>query len=113
MVDASGYAGTQMIPSANALLSLLTLKLLDKERLSHIKRKSDTFAAVRSDPLLHGFLAKADGQVSTMAVLRFEAHDVRRIITDRAEEGCFIRDDSSSWQQHSEADRESACDRMA
>ena len=36
MVDASGYAGTQMIPPANALLSLLTLKLLDKERLSHI-----------------------------------------------------------------------------
>jgi|GEM_PF-2112394 len=36
MVDAAGYAGTQMIPPANALLSLLTLKLLDKERLSHI-----------------------------------------------------------------------------
>ena len=36
MAAAAGYPGTQMIPPANALLSLLTLKLLDKERLSHI-----------------------------------------------------------------------------
>lgn len=36
IVTAAGYPGTQMIPPANALLSLLTLKLLDKERLSHI-----------------------------------------------------------------------------
>ena len=36
IVTAAGYPGTQMIPAANALLSLLTLKLLDKERLSHI-----------------------------------------------------------------------------
>jgi hypothetical protein len=32
----AGYPGTTMVPSLNALLSLLTLKLLDKERLSHI-----------------------------------------------------------------------------
>ncbi len=36
IVTASDYPGTQMIPAVNALLSLLTLKLLDKERLSHI-----------------------------------------------------------------------------
>lgn len=32
----AGYPGTQMVPARCALLSLLTLKLLDKERLSHI-----------------------------------------------------------------------------
>jgi hypothetical protein len=32
----AGYAGSQMIPADAALLSLLTLKLLDKERRSHI-----------------------------------------------------------------------------
>jgi hypothetical protein len=36
IVESSGYAGSKMIPAANALMSLLTLKLLDKERLSHI-----------------------------------------------------------------------------
>ena len=36
LVAAADYPGSQMIPAANALLSLLTLKLLDKERLSHI-----------------------------------------------------------------------------
>jgi len=36
LVDKAGYPGTKMIPATNALLSLLTLKLLDKERLSHI-----------------------------------------------------------------------------
>ncbi|MDA1015107.1 MAG: hypothetical protein O3A00_11730 [Planctomycetota bacterium] len=36
LVSKAGYPGTQMVPAANALMSLLTLKLLDKERLSHI-----------------------------------------------------------------------------
>jgi len=36
LVRQADYPGSQMIPAANALLSLLTLKLLDKERLSHI-----------------------------------------------------------------------------
>jgi len=36
LVSKASYPGTQMIPAANALMSLLTLKLLDKERLSHI-----------------------------------------------------------------------------
>ncbi len=36
LVTAAGYPGSQMIPATNALLSLLVLKLLDKERLSHI-----------------------------------------------------------------------------
>lgn len=36
LVDRADYPSSQMVPSANALLSLLTLKLLDKERLSHI-----------------------------------------------------------------------------
>ena len=30
------YPGSKMVPAANALLSLLTLKLIDKQRLSHI-----------------------------------------------------------------------------
>ena len=36
LVTKAGYPGSQMVPAANALMSLLTLKLLDKERLSHI-----------------------------------------------------------------------------
>lgn len=36
LVTKAGYPGSQMVPAANALLSLLTLKLIDKERLSHI-----------------------------------------------------------------------------
>ena len=36
LVQKAAYPGSQMVPAANALLSLLTLKLLDKERLSHI-----------------------------------------------------------------------------
>lgn len=36
LVQKADYPGSQMVPAANALLSLLTLKLLDKERLSHI-----------------------------------------------------------------------------
>ena len=36
LVAKADYPGSQMLPAANALLSLLTLKLLDKERLSHI-----------------------------------------------------------------------------
>ncbi len=36
LVQQAGYPGSNMIPAANALLSLLTLKLLDKERRSHI-----------------------------------------------------------------------------
>lgn len=37
LVDGAGYPGTKMVPAANALMSLLLLKLLDKERLSHIE----------------------------------------------------------------------------
>jgi hypothetical protein len=36
LVDQAGYPGTKMVPAPQALLSLLTLKLLDKERRSHI-----------------------------------------------------------------------------
>lgn len=36
LVQAAGYPGSNMVPADAALLSLLTLKLLDKERLSHI-----------------------------------------------------------------------------
>ena len=36
LVSAAGYHGTEMIPAVSALLSLLALKLLDKERRSHI-----------------------------------------------------------------------------
>jgi hypothetical protein len=36
LVERSGYPGSQMVPAISALLSLLTLKLLDKERRSHI-----------------------------------------------------------------------------
>ena len=36
LVAEAGYPGSKMIPAASALLSLLTLKLLDKERRSHI-----------------------------------------------------------------------------
>lgn len=36
LVDQADYPGSKMVPATSALLSLLTLKLLDKERLSHI-----------------------------------------------------------------------------
>jgi len=36
LVTKADYPGSKMVPAANALISLLTLKLLDKERLSHI-----------------------------------------------------------------------------
>ena len=36
LVSHAGYPGTEMIPATSALLSLLSLKLLDKERRSHI-----------------------------------------------------------------------------
>jgi hypothetical protein len=36
IVQHAGYPGSQMVPAVAALLSLLTLKLLDKERHSHI-----------------------------------------------------------------------------
>jgi len=36
LVAQAGYPGSQMVPASAALLSLLTLKLLDKERRSHI-----------------------------------------------------------------------------
>lgn len=36
LVEQADYPGTKMVPASSALLSLLALKLLDKERLSHI-----------------------------------------------------------------------------
>src|SRR5262249_36491535 len=36
LVQKAGYVGSKMVPADAALLSLLTLKLLDKERRSHI-----------------------------------------------------------------------------
>jgi hypothetical protein len=36
IVNGAGYPGSEMVPAVSALLSLLTLKLLDKERKSHI-----------------------------------------------------------------------------
>jgi hypothetical protein len=36
LVTDAGYPGSEMIPAASALLALLSLKLLDKERKSHI-----------------------------------------------------------------------------
>ena len=36
LVSQAGYPGSEMVPAAAALLSLLALKLLDKERRSHI-----------------------------------------------------------------------------
>jgi len=36
LVRQAGYPGTKMVPADAALLSLLALKLLRKERLSHI-----------------------------------------------------------------------------
>jgi hypothetical protein len=36
IVGTAGYPGSEMVPATSALLTLLTLKLLDKERHSHI-----------------------------------------------------------------------------
>ena len=36
LVTAAGYPGSEMVPATSALLALLALKLLDKERRSHI-----------------------------------------------------------------------------
>jgi hypothetical protein len=45
LVTKADYPGSQMVPAVNALMSLLTLKLLDKERLSHV----DDFNCDRSE----------------------------------------------------------------
>ena len=37
LAQEAGYPSSQMIPAVSALLSLLLLKLLDKERRSHVK----------------------------------------------------------------------------
>ncbi|MEK6233845.1 MAG: hypothetical protein N2C14_03950 [Planctomycetales bacterium] len=36
LIQAAGYPGSERVPATQSLLSLLTLKLLDKERLSHV-----------------------------------------------------------------------------
>src|SRR5262249_59341400 len=36
LVSQAGYPGSRMVPAVSAVLSLLALKLLDKERRSHI-----------------------------------------------------------------------------
>lgn len=36
LVNDAGYPGAKMVPAANALMSLFTLKQLDEDRLSHI-----------------------------------------------------------------------------
>ncbi len=36
LVSQAGYPGSPMVPAVSALLSLLALKLLDKERRSHV-----------------------------------------------------------------------------
>ena len=36
LVEQAGYPGSGMVPATSALLSLLALKLIDKERRSHI-----------------------------------------------------------------------------
>lgn len=36
LIGLAGYPGSRMVPAVSALLSLLALKLLDKERRSHI-----------------------------------------------------------------------------
>ena len=36
LAERAGYPGSAMIPAPGALLSLLVLKLLDKERRSHV-----------------------------------------------------------------------------
>ena len=46
LVAQADYPGSRMVPATSALLSLLALKLLDKERRSHI---SDFRAQCRAD----------------------------------------------------------------
>jgi hypothetical protein len=36
LISDAGYPGSEMVPALSAMLSLLALKLLDKERRSHI-----------------------------------------------------------------------------
>jgi hypothetical protein len=36
LIAEAGYPGSEMVPALSAMLSLLALKLLDKERRSHI-----------------------------------------------------------------------------
>ena len=50
LVEKAGYPGTKKIPTRHALLNLLSLKLVDKERLSHIDDfNCDEVASTRGD----------------------------------------------------------------
>jgi hypothetical protein len=46
LVQRAGYPGSPLIPATGALLSLLALKLLDKERRSHVSPDARTAHAL-------------------------------------------------------------------
>jgi hypothetical protein len=50
LVQQAGYPGSHMVPAASALLGLLALKLLDKERRSHISDFNADFHGWEMDP---------------------------------------------------------------
>jgi len=47
-VDQASYPGSRMVPALRALLSLLALKLLDKERRSHLADFNESLARIAS-----------------------------------------------------------------
>ncbi len=57
-----------MIPAANALLSMLTLKLLDKERLSHI----DDFNCDEALGRFNRFVTSMNSSASKATLVRFD-----------------------------------------
>ena len=64
------------------------------------QRQFDAFSTVRRNSSLYRFLAAVDGEESTMAVLRLEAHHVCRVVTNHATEKHLVRHDPPPRQQH-------------
>jgi hypothetical protein len=76
LVQKAGYAGSRMVPADAALLSLLTLKLLDKERRSHI----DDFNFEEALGLFAGLNVLPKKSFATDYSYRTERHQQERLM---------------------------------
>jgi hypothetical protein len=77
LVRDAGYAGSRMVPADAALLSLLTLKLLDKERRSHI----DDFNFEEASGLFAGLNVLPKKSFATDYSYRAGPDQQRRLLT--------------------------------
>ena len=78
IVDRAGYPGTKRVPADAALLSLLTLKLLDKERHSHIE-VSKRFLKLFSFPNPESAVRPSVTTRIELGLVAFPAHSVSEL----------------------------------